>query len=93
MQTLFSIIGQDTEVSIAVSKTGIPLVTQQSLKAVTLNRDGMQILKGSDDGISHSEILGFWTLSIAQKPSISESDGVAKTQPASYTLLMGKGKR
>lgn len=41
MQTLFSVTGQDTEVSITVSKRNIPLVTQQSLMTVTLNSDGM----------------------------------------------------
>jgi hypothetical protein len=41
MQTLFSVIGQDTEVFITVTRRGIPLVTQQSLKTVTFNSDGM----------------------------------------------------
>jgi hypothetical protein len=29
-----------------------------------LNHYEWQILKGSDDGVQHSELLGFWTLSI-----------------------------
>jgi hypothetical protein len=31
--------------------------------------EGKNILKGSDDGVSHSELLGFWTFSIAQYSS------------------------
>jgi hypothetical protein len=42
-------------------------------------REHLQILKGSDDGVQHSELLGFRTLSIVwyskktREPDISET--------------------